>query len=96
VRDEYEWVLRVQPCGGRIDEIDGWFRFGTNFENGCQLSMQDLQRTVEAAGLQGHGMFYDLYLQDLAGGFTRTFPDRCVCAPSRPGLALILHVPGLR
>jgi hypothetical protein len=90
-------VLRAQPCGGRIDEIEGWFRFGTNYENGCRLSMRDLQRTVEAAGLQGRGMFYDLYLQDLAGDFTRTFPDRCVCAARcRPGFALVLHFPDLR
>jgi hypothetical protein len=44
--------------------------------------MEDLQHTVEAAGLQGQGMLYDLYLQDLAGDFTRTFPDRCASAAS--------------
>lgn len=48
---------QLQMCGGNPSNLDRWMRFGTNYENSCNLDLNEL--------LTYETVFYDLYIVDV-------------------------------
>ena len=61
----------LQLCGGREDDIEEWTRIGTNYYNDCTMSLADVLTAARVFGTSAdqakETLFYDLYVQDLAG-----------------------------
>jgi len=85
----YNLTTQFQLCGGIHENLGKWLRFGTNFENSCSLSVTAVQLWGAVAGRVGRelvgenpeALLFDLYLQDLGGRFTRSFPDSLYPVP---------------
>ena len=59
----------LQLCGGREQDLTNWQRFGTNYFNDCTLPVAEALDAARAMGKSAAGetLFFDLYIQDLAG-----------------------------
>jgi len=75
------WNLEFQACGGRTKDLDNWKRFGTNYKSSCSLSLEDLMKQASVYATDDGPLFFDIYLQDLAGASPTEWPQRLYPVP---------------
>ena len=62
------FTSQFQLCGGGQGEIDDWLRVGTNYINGCEISLKSIvDQSSDYIDSNGEPIFYDPYITDSQG-----------------------------